>query len=416
MIQEVAGGEISSDIITVQQPLKEKVSLFIQFDRITKVLGQEIPKDELINIFNALEIEIINATEEGFSMNIPRYRVDVTREADVIEEILRIYGYNNIHSVNSMKTFYPEFNLKTPYTLEQNIAKKLVGLGFQEVINNSITSPKYASFSKQLDEIAKVNLLNPLGQELSQMRSSLLFSSLEVIAYNQNRQQRDLKIFEHGKVYSQLEDGYKEDKKIAIALCGRAQKEAWNTNATVNDFYQLKGCVYALLESLGLDAFTEENTGRDIFDYGLSIHSRKKAVVELGSISSHLRKEFSIDQEVVYAEFDFDLLYQLSFKKDLEVGPIPKFPSSRRDFALLVDESVSFDALKEVAQKVERKILTDINLFDVYEGKNLPSGKKSYGLSFQFTDPHKTLTDKYIDKVMQKLKSSFEKEFGATLR
>ena len=416
LIQEIAGGDISSDIVHVKQPLEEKVSLFIQFERITKVLGQEIPKDELINILNALEIEIINVTEEGFSMTIPRYRVDVTREADVIEEILRIYGYNNIDSVNSMKTFYPAFNLKTPHVLEQNIAKKLVGLGFQEIINNSITSPQYASFSKQLDEIAKVNLLNPLGQELSQLRTSLLFSSLEVIAYNQNRQRRDLKIYEFGKVYRQLENGHQEDKKIALALCGRANKEAWNTDTAANDIYRLKGAVCALLESLGLDALTEEVSDRDIFEYGLCISSRKKAVVQLGSIASNLLKEFSIDQEVVYAEIDFDTLYQLAFKKELIVKPIPKFPSSRRDFALLVDQDVSFDALKEVAQKVERKILTQINLFDVYEGKNLPAGKKSYGLSFVFADPHKTLTDKNIDKVMQKLKNSFEKEFGAELR
>ncbi len=161
LIQQLAGGEITSDLLSIKQPLAEKVSLFIQYDKITRVLGQEIPKDELIKILNALEIEIISATEEGFSMHIPRYRVDVTREVDVIEEILRIYGYNKIHSVNRMKTFYPEFNLKTPYVLEQNIAKKLVGLGFNEIINNSITTPKYASFSKQLDEIAKVNLLNP---------------------------------------------------------------------------------------------------------------------------------------------------------------------------------------------------------------------------------------------------------------
>ena len=416
LIQEIAGGEISSDIIHVKQPLEEKVSLFIRFERITKVLGQEIPKDELINTLNALEIEIFNVTEEGFSITIPRYRVDVTREADVIEEILRIYGYNNINSLNSMKTFYPAFNLKTPHILEQNIAKKLVGLGFREVINNSITSPKYASFSKQLDEIAKVNLLNPLGQELSQLRSSLLFSSLEVIAYNQNRQRRDLKIYEFGKVYRQLENGHQEDKKISLTLCGRADKEAWNTDTATNDIYRLKGAVSALLESLGLDILTEEASDQDIFEYGLCISSRKKTVVQLGSIASNLLKQFSIDQEVVYAEFDFDTLYQLAFKKDLIVKSIPKFPSSRRDFALLVDQDVSFDALKEVAQKVERKILTEINLFDVYEGKNLPPGKKSYGLSFLFADPHKTLTDKNIDKVMQKLKNSFEKEFGAELR
>ena len=252
LMKELAEGEITSDIVNVAQPLQDKASLFLAYDRITKVLGQEIPKDELITILNALEIEIVNVTEEGFSMNIPRYRVDVTREADVIEEILRIYGYNNIASVNSMTSFYPEFNLKTPFVFEQNIAKKLVGLGFQEVMNNSITTPKYAELSEELNAIPKVNLLNPLGQELSEMRASLLFSLMEVIGYNQNRQQRDLKMYEFGKVYRAVEGGHQEDKKIAIALCGRANKEAWNTDDSTNDIFRLKGSVLTLLESLGL--------------------------------------------------------------------------------------------------------------------------------------------------------------------
>ena len=416
LMKELAEGEITSDIVNVAQPLQDKAALFLAYDRITKVLGQEIPKDELITILNALEIEIVNVTEEGFSMNIPRYRVDVTREADVIEEILRIYGYNNIASVNSMTSFYPEFNLKTPFVFEQNIAKKLVGLGFQEVMNNSITTPKYAELSEELKAIPKVNLLNPLGQELSEMRASLLFSLMEVIGYNQNRQQHDLKMYEFGKVYRAVEGGHQEDKKIAIALCGRANKEAWNTDDSTNDIFRLKGSVLTLLESLGLSNLKEEASSRDLFSTGLSLKLGKQIVAELGIVSGKIQKAFSVEQEVVYAELDFNQLYALAFKKDIKVQPIPKFPSSRRDFALLVDDNVSFDALKETARKVERKILTQINLFDVYEGKNLPAGKKSYGLSFHFADPNKTLTDKYIDKVMAKLKTSFEKEFGATLR
>ena len=185
LIKELAGGEITSDIVNIAQPLQEKASLFLAYERITKVLGQEIPKDELITILNALEIEIVNVTEEGFSMNIPRYRVDVTREADVIEEILRIYGYNNIASVNRMTTFYPEFNLKTPFVLEQNIAKKLVGLGFQEVMNNSITTPKYAQLSAELDAIAKVNPLEPAWARTLPNAHFPPFSLMEVVAYNQ---------------------------------------------------------------------------------------------------------------------------------------------------------------------------------------------------------------------------------------
>lgn len=416
LMKELAGGEITSDIVNVAQPLPERTSLFLAYDRITQVLGQEIPKDELITILNALEIEIINTTEEGFTMNIPRYRVDVTREADVIEEILRIYGYNNIESINRMSSFYPEFNLKTPYTLEQNIAKKLVGLGFQEVINNSITTPKYAQLSAELDSIDKVSLLNPLGQELSEMRSSLLFSLMEVVAYNQNRQQRDLKMYEFGKVYSTAEGTYQEDKKIALALCGRAHNEAWNSEDSTNDIFRLKGVLATLLESVGINGIKEERSKKDIFSTGIELRLGKKIIAELGVVHPKIQKAFSVEQEVVYAEMDFDQLYQFAFKQDIEVAPIPKYPSSRRDFALLVDEHITFEDLKSAARNVERKILTHINLFDVYEGKNLPEGKKSYGLSFHFSDPNKTLTDKYIDKVMSKLKNCFEKEFGASLR
>ena len=416
LIQELAGGEITSDIIEVTQPLPEKASLFILFDRITKVLGQEIPKDELITILSALEIEITNVNEDGFSMNIPRFRADVTREADVIEEILRVYGYNNIEGVNVMKTFYPAFNLKTPHALTQNIAQKLVGQGFQEVMNNSITSPAYADFSAQLASIAKVNLLNPLGQELSQMRSSLLFSLLEVVSYNQNRQQADLKIYEFGKVYRATENGHQEDRKLAIALCGNATKEAWNSSSDKADFYLLKGTLMALFASLGVNNISEQPSELDLFSEGLDLISRKKTIAQFGLVDAKILGKFSIDQEVVYAEIDFATLYELAFGKDIEVQPIPKFPSSRRDFALLIDENIRFQELKEAAGKVDRKILTKVDLFDVYQGKNLPAGKKSYGLSFHFSDPNKTLTDKHIDKVMQKLKATFENDFDAVLR
>ncbi len=416
LIQELAGGEISSDIVEVTQPLPEKASLFILFERITKVLGQEIPKDELIVILNALEFEITNVNEDGFSMNIPRYRADVTREADVIEEILRVYGFNNIESINTMKTFYPTFNLKTPHALTQNIALKLVGQGFQEVMNNSITSPSYANLSAQLESIAKVNLLNPLGQELSQMRSSLLFSLLEVVSYNQNRQQSNLKIYEFGKVYRATENGHQEDRKLALALCGKATKEAWNGSDNKADFYLLKGTLMALFDSLGIRAISEQPSELDIFSAGIDLHSHNKTIAQFGLVEAKLLNNFSIDQEVVYAEIDFVTLYELAFPKDIEVQPIPKFPSSRRDFALLIDDTIRFQELKEAAAKVDRKILTHVNLFDVYQGKNLPQGKKSYGLSFHFYDPNKTLTDKYIDKVMQKLKVTFENDFGAVLR
>lgn len=416
LIKELCDGDITSDIVNVAQPLNEKATFFIQFNRITSVLGQEIPKDELINILNALEIEIINVTEGGFSIKIPRYRADVTREADVIEEILRIYGYNNIQSVNVMKTFYPEFDIKTPFVVEQNIAKKLVGQGFYEVINNSITSPTYAKGSQQLNEIEKVNLLNPLGQELSQMRTSLLFSSLEVIAFNLNRQQKNLKIYEFGKIYSRDEGKFIEQKKLSITCTGKKDDESWNSTDQVADVFVLKGVVLSLLESIGLVDINQTISAQDIFDEGISLNYKNQCIGHFGILNHKLLADFSIDQKVVFAHLDFDKIYTHAFKSDIKIQAIPKFPSSRRDFALLIDEHISFDELQKAAQKVERKTLKEVKLFDVYQGKNLPAGKKSYGMSFYFEDINKTLTDKHIDKVMNKLKTTFERDFSASLR
>ena len=315
-----------------------------------------------------------------------------------------------------MKTFYPAHDLKTPYQIEQNIAKKLVGQGFQEVINNSITTPNYASHSEQLIAIPKVNLLNPLGQELSQMRSSLLFSLLEVIAHNQNRQIRNLRLYEFGKVYAAKDNGFDEKKKLAFTLCGNFNQESWNSEKIAANFYHLKGTVYGLLNSLGIQDLKETQSSLDIFSDGIDLAINKKTIVNIGKVSTQIVEAFGIEQAIYYAEIDFKALFKLAYQKELIVQPIPKFPTSRRDFALLVNQETSFQSLQEAAQKVERKILNDIRLFDVYEGKNLPKGKKSYGLSFHFADPNKTLTDKHIDKVMQKLKMTFEKEFGATLR
>lgn len=416
LIKELAGGEITSEIVEVKQVLPEKAALFLKFDLISKTLGQEIPKDTLINILNALEIEVTSVTESGFSMNIPRYRVDVTREADVIEEILRIYGYNSIRTVNRMQTFYPDFNLKTPLKLEQTISKHFVGMGFNEVINNSITSPAYAELSDQLSSKKKVKLLNPLGQELSEMRSSLLFSHLEVVAFNQNRQQRDIKIYEFGKTYHQAEESQVEEKVFALSLVGKSEKEMWNSIQKPNDFFMIKGTIDSLLSQLSIKGIQQENTTADYFSEGLDYQIQKKNLVRFGTVNPKILNFFSIDQEVVFAEIDFDLLFKIAFSKEVKVHPIPKFPSSRRDFALLIDESVSFGDLKKTAMKVDRSILNEVSLFDVYQGKNLPAGKKSYGLSFHFSDQNKTLTDKHIDKVMKQLQSAFEKDFQATLR
>ena len=416
LIQEIAGGNITSDIQEHAQPLEEKVNLFINYDKIRQVIGCEIPKDTLIKILNSLEIEINSVNEDGFAMTIPRYRVDVTREADVIEEVLRVYGYNNIEVSASLNTVFPLFDSKTPNKVEQIAAQLMVGHGFSEVMNNSLTNPAYAKLSKQLDTISKINLLNPLGQDLSQLRSSILFSLLEVVEFNSNRQQKDLHIYEFGKTYSTAGDGHNESKRLGICITGNKHPELWNSSTVKSNFFDLKAITQNILERLGIFLFQEEATQMDVFSEGLSFTLNNEVLVNFGIVRSDIAKNFSIYAEILFADFDWDLIYKYAFDKDVLVKEISKFPTSRRDFALLIDSHVSFSDLKEASHKTDRKLLKNVSLFDVYEGKNLPQGKKSYGLSFYFSDPNKTLTDKNIDRVMQKLQKEFENNFGASLR
>ena len=416
LIQNIAGGKISSDIQENAQPLTKKVNLFISYAKITQVIGSEIPKDTLIKILNSLEIEVYNVNEDGFAMIIPRYRVDVTREADIIEEILRVYGYNNIEVSSSLNTVFPSFDLKSPHKVEQTAAQLLVGHGFSEVMNNSLTNPAYAGLSKQLDDVAKVNLLNPLGQDLSQMRSSLLFSMLEVVQFNSNRQQKDLNIYEFGKTYSTFEKTYKESKRLGICITGNKHSELWNSPSTKSSFFDLKAIVINVLTRLGINSITEEATTNDVFSEGLSLTMHNNVLVDFGIVQSKITKSFSVDAQVLYADFDWDTIYKYAFKKEILIEEISKFPTSRRDFALLINSDIRFADLEAAAYKTDRKLLKRVSLFDVYEGKNLPDGKKSYGMSFYFGDPHKTLTDKNVDRIMQKLQKEFEDSFGATLR
>jgi len=416
LIQQITGGKISSAIQEHAQPLPDKVSLFLNFDKINSVIGKKIPKDTLLKILNSLEMEINNSSEDGFVVTIPRYRVDVTREADVIEEILRVYGYNNIELSNTFRTVFPSFDLKTPHKVEQIIAQSLIGQGFSEVMNNSLTNPAYSNLSKQLEDVSKVNLLNPLGQDLSQLRSSLLFSFLEVVLFNSNRQQKDLRIYEFGKTYSQSKESFVESKKLGVCITGNKHSEMWNSQTSKISFFDLKAIGINILNRLGIFSFKEQKTSQDIFSEGISLSLNNKTFVDLGVVKSQITKHFSIDAEVLYADFDWDLIQKNAFKKEIKIEEISKFPTSRRDFALLVDSSINFEELEDAAFKTDRKLLKSVSLFDVYEGKNLPDGKKSYGLSFHFGDPNKTLTDKNIDRIMQKLQKEFEQNFGAVLR
>ncbi|MGB0376462.1 MAG: phenylalanine--tRNA ligase subunit beta [Flavobacteriaceae bacterium] len=415
LIQELSGAKISSPIEENVQPIPEPVSLFIKFEEIKSLLGQEIPREVLMTIFNALEMNIENVSEEGVGLKIPSYRVDVTRPADVIEDILRVYGYNHIEASTGAYHITPDYNWKSPHKIQELLSQNLVGSGFTEMMNNSISNPKYDTWVQQEDQA--VTILNPLGTSLSQLRSRMVFSALETLSLNLNNKNKNLRFFEFGKTYRFSENQYHEKRHLSIVQCGAPYPENWLTASLEQTAFHLKGSVEELLKTLGLAYQIQQmEPSADEFAEGIVFRQGKKVLARLGSLRKELSQKFDIEISVFYAELDMDLIFEIAFSHPFKVSEIQKYPGMRRDFALLVDRSTAFEELREAATKIDRKILRKVSLFDVYEGKNLPEGKKSYGLSFYFQDPNKTLTDKTVDKVMGKLQKHFESTFGAQLR
>ncbi len=416
MIVDIAGGFVSSEIETVVQEQEPAINFMLNYEVVWRTIGQKISIDDLIKILNALEIRINQATESGMVIEIPKYRVDVTRPADVIEEILRVYGYNKIETPDTLHTNLPKYSPISKHNTAELMSKQLVSQGFNEMINNSITSPSYADLSESISKIAPVNILNPLGKEISQLRTSLLPSALEVIAFNLKRQSKRLKFFELGKVYQEKNDGYKESKFISLVFTGAVYEENWNVQNQPGNFFFFKGVLNQLIQKKTAQEWIESPTEEDVYTEGLNYKINNKTLLNFGYVKDDILKKFDIDQTVLYAELDIEFLFDLTLKNKLKFNEIPKFPVSRRDFALLLNEEVAFNEIKSLALKTEKNILKEIKLFDVYIGKNLPEGKKSYGVSFYFQDKKKTLTDKYMDQVMNKLQQQFESELGAQLR
>ena len=416
MIVDIAGGFVSSEIETVVQEQEPAINFMLNYEVVWRTIGQKISIDDLTKILNALEIRINQATESGMVIEVPKYRVDVTRPADVIEEILRVYGYNKIETPDTLHTNLPKYSPISKHNTAELMSKQLVSQGFNEMINNSITSPSYADLSESISKIAPVNILNPLGKEISQLRTSLLPSALEVIAFNLKRQSKRLKFFELGKVYQEKNDGYKESKFISLVFTGAVYEENWNVQNQPGNFFFFKGVLNQLIQKKIAQEWIESPTEEDLYTEGLNYKINNKTLLNFGYIKDDILKKFDIDQTVLYAELDIEFLFDLTLKNKLKFKEIPKFPVSRRDFALLLNEEVAFNEIKSLALKTEKNILKEIKLFDVYIGKNLPEGKKSYGVSFYFQDKKKTLTDKYMDQVMNKLQQIFESELGAQLR
>ena len=416
LIIEIAGGKITSDLIDEYPNKIEDAQVFLTFDKINKLIGEEIPKETIKSILSALEIKVNNITESGLGLTIPAYRNDVQREVDVIEEILRVYGYNNIKITNKLNASISNTSKFESYKIENIIANQLVGQGFYEILNNSLTSEKYTAFSEQLEQATEVKIINPLSTDLSVMRQSLIFSGLESIAFNINRQQMDLKLFEFGKTYHNFEANREEISHLTLFISGNKTEKRWNTKETAVDYFYLKGLVTAVFERLGIQKLKSAPLSNDVFSEGQQLSVGKHSLVEFGSLKTSTLKHFGISQNVFCADFNWNNLLKVINQQTIKFKDISKYPEVKRDFSLLINEDVTFESIFKLAKQTENNFLKDVNLFDVYTGDKLAKGKKSYAVSFTLQDKNKTLTDTQIDKIMSKIQKRFESELNAELR
>lgn len=411
LIQEIAGGTISSTLKD-EYPVEVKpFSFHVSYANVIRLIGQEIPTQEIKSIIVALGIEVAAETEEGLDVLVPAYRVDVTREVDVVEEVLRIYGYNNIELKSQIKASLNTVEKPDKEVVLNQLADLLIANGFREILSNSLTKLDFVD-----DSDTAVKLYNPLSSDLDTMRQNMVFSMLNAIEYNQKHRNFDLKFFEFGKTYALDGEGYKETQHLVFAMAGKNEPEQWNSKKDAVNFYHLKAAVDTFIRRLKIEGVQIQDTSSAHFAYGLDYMKGQKCLVSFGAVAQNDLKKADVEGQVFFADFDWDVLMKIIRKNSIQYKEVSKFPAVRRDLSLLIDENVSFDKLHLVAQKTERKLLKAINVFDVYKGNKIPEGKKSYALSFILQDEEKTLNDKQIDAIVQKLIVNFEKELGAEVR
>lgn len=429
LIQELAGGEVASEVTDFYPIPIEDFKVAVLYKNVDRLIGKKLDRELIEDILKRLDINKVPPAPESESValtfpsgtgglfSVPPYRVDVTREADVIEEILRIYGFNNIELSDSLGTdFLSSFPAKDRENLQLKMSQILAANGFNEIITNSLTKPAYAELIKGDLPNENVEILNKLSEDLGVMRQTMLFSGLEVLAYNINRRQKDLRVFDFGKTYHKINDKYVEKRHLALFVTGITESETWQMKSQKVAFHTLASAVNKVLGSLGfknLDSKPIE--GSASFEYGLSYILNKKEVVKLGLIKPNVAKKSEVKQHVFMADFDWDYLFKQYNDKAIFVE-LPKFPEVRRDLSLVLDKTVSFEQIQKISRNYEKTLLRQINVFDVYQGDNLGEGKKSYSVSFILQDTEQTLTDKVIDKTMEKLIGAFEKEVGAVIR
>ena len=419
LIQQVAGGTIAMEVVdTNSNPMKNLIVDF-SFDRCNKLIGTEIPKEKVLTILNSLDIKVIGENNGIAQLEIPAYRVDVTREADVVEEVLRIFGYNAVPIPEKLNSSIARFTKPDPEKIQNIVSEMLVGMGCLETMNNSLTKSDYVSKlgGETLKPERNVAMLNPLSQDLDVMRQSLVFNVLETVAHNQNRQNPDLKLFEFGKTYHKYDSGYSENRRLIIAVTGLKSAENWNASNDQQTFFSIKSIANAVFQRLGMFELLKANGLKNsLLQDGLQLKVLKNNVGEIGWVSSKFKKHFGIKNDVFIADLDWDgILNSIQFTK-VKYTELPKTFAVRRDFSLLINQDVTFTSIEDIARSCDNKLLKEVGLFDVYEGDKLEAGKKSYAVSFKFQDAEKTLQDKQVDAIMDKIRTSLESKLGAQLR
>lgn len=430
LIQEVAGGQIAMEITDTVNADFAPWPVTIDINRVNSLIGKAIGEETIETILKALEIEIKSKKGAIWELAVPRYRVDVQRECDVVEDVLRLYGYDNVEFPEKLNTSLAYSPKPNPEALRRRIAEQLTAQGFNEILNNSLTKVAYYEPLQQMPLANCVKIMNPLSQDLGVLRQTLLFGGLESIARNSNRRNNDLMFYEFGNCYhfnATVREGndenplraYSEEPHMGLWLTGNKAAQSWVRKEEKTSFYQLRAYVNNILVRLGVNPNTLniEPLDNELFQDGLALKAANgKAVGFIGIVDRKVLKTFDIDQEVFYADLEWNQILKLNKQYKAVINDLPKYPEVKRDFALLVDKTVEFADLARAAFSTEKKLLKQVFLFDVYEGKNLEAGKKSYALSFILQDPDNTLKDSQIEAVMERLKKTFEENFHATLR
>lgn len=425
LIKEIAGGVISSEVVDVYPTKIENKIIEVKDKNVNRLIGKVIPREEIFSILENLDIKVTDKKQESFTVSVPPYRVDVIQEADVVEEILRIYGFNNIELSDIAGTDYlADFPAKDINIFRKTLGEMLAGNGFHEILTNSLTNAAYQQKHNLSFAGAPVEILNKLSEEQGILRQTMLFTGLEVCAHNINRKQRDVKVFEFGKIYWKNESAdtkaavdarYREEERLALYISGHAETENWQNKTRTVTYYDMAQQVSQILQKVSINNVKLEKLGDPLLDFGMKIMVGKTEIGKLGKVKTTLTKDFGIKQEIFYADLSAALLFKSSSPKFV-VTEVPKFPEVRRDLSLVLDKQITFAEIKELVLATEKQLIKEIIAFDVYEGDKLPEGKKAYALGFTLLNESKTLTDEEIDNTMTKLMGVFEQKLNAVIR